>query len=104
MASSDGSRVVHDRYPEPRSYTVGLPSRGSGCRDDACILGIFDWASISLFYRSSQDGEAGIGTGATTIAGIAATTLAKASATATSPASGTTGVDSSIVDEIRPRC
>ena len=87
MAPTNGSRMIHDRYPESGSSTVGLPSRGSGCRDDACIIGIFDWASVSSFHRSSGDGEAGIGT-----------------ATGTSLALSTIGADSSMTDGSRPRC
>ena len=87
MAPTDGSRAIHDRYPKLGSSTVGLPPRGSGCRDDACIPGIFDWASISSFHESSGDGEVGIGI-----------------ATAIGPAPSVTGVDPSMEDGNRSRC
>ena len=100
MAPTDGSRAVYDRYLEPCSSTVGLPTRGSRCRDDACISGIFDQPSLPTIYRSSGDGETGTETGAAATTGTTAT----APATATGPALVTAGANSSMADGSRPRC
>ena len=90
----DGSRVIHDRYPQPSYCSVGLPIEGSRCRDEACISGIFDWPSISLVYRPSGDGKIG-----TLIAAAIATTLA----TTIDSTPCIEGADSSTVDGIRSR-
>ena len=104
MASTDGSRAVHDRYLESCGSAVGLHARGGKCWDDACISGIFDWPSIPSVYRSSRNSETDTGIGATTTVGIVAIGSATALATATGPKLGTIGADSSTTDGSKPRC
>ena len=104
MASLDGSKTDIDRCPWFGSNTVGLPTRGSRCRDDACIPGTFYCTSLSTVYRSNRNGEAGAETGASA-SGIA-TAIASGTATdaATCLASGVADSDSTPAYGIRPRC
>ncbi len=69
MTSTYGSRLIHDRHTQPSCDSVGLPFGGSKCRDDACLLGSFDYPSISMIHISTGDGRSGTKMGSSVVAG-----------------------------------